>query len=345
MLPTAHSCETGMIALLMRRKTGAVIDDGANETHAMRARPVALQHRWLAQTRAVVMLAALVVAELAVLSALPAGASAPAAIPGAAIAKPTLQTLVQFDFRPPMWGMPEATTWTHMDFSIIELAPGKSFDTNAGWYTSTDGPFLIVVLSGELDIVPNGPASVYPGDRTQQPRQIDAGDLASLGPDDALVFSVVDSAVGTNPGGEPLMALFGLTGSEDFSVPGAFSTPLDRSELDFQYIDGMSVLPTAGATVSILRVELLPYDSFVFDPEEMEHYLPVFDPFHAQGLQMAYGELEEWSPVTETIPIHSSSALMYPELGTHTLFDLGDEPVDLYFFVVERYPASATPTP
>ncbi len=334
-----------MIAYLTRRFPGAVIDDDANETHALRARPIASQHRWLAQTCAVVMLAALLVAGPAVLLALPAGASAPAAIPGAAIAKPTLQTMVQLDFRPPMWGMPEATTWTHMDFSIVETAPGKSFDTGIGWYTSTDGPFLIVVLSGELDIDPNGPAIVYPADHTQQAQPIGSGISVSLGPNDAIAFSVVDAATGTNPGTEPLVALFALAGSEDFSVPGAFSSPRDVTHPDFQYIDGMPVLPTAGATVSIQRVELHPYDSFVFDPAAIPHYLPALDPFHAQGLQMALGVVDGLSPALETIPVNSSSNLMYPVLGPHTLFALGDDPVDLYFFFVEPYPASATPAP
>jgi hypothetical protein len=316
-----------MNALFRRQETGAVIDDYSSGTHAMRA------------------LVVLLIAGFAVLRQAAPGASAPAAIPVASVAKPVLQTMVQFDFRPPLWGMPEATTWTHMDFSIVEIDPGTSFDTDAGWYTSTDGPFLIVVLSGALDIAPNGPAIVYPADHTQQPQPIAPGTSASLGPNDAIAFSVIDAATGTNPGTEPLVALFALAGSEDFSVPGAFSMPIVINHPDFQYVDGMPVLPTAGATVSIQRVELQPYDSFVFDPATFSHYLPALDSSHTQGLQMAYGAVDEWSPELETIPVHSSSNLMYPELGPHTLFALGDEPVELYFFVVEPYPASATPAP
>jgi len=321
------------------------MDNDADDTHAMRARPGAARTHRFSLANPFVVLATLLVVGLAVLLRAAPGASAPAAIPAAVIPKPELQPMVQFEFLPPMWGMPEATTWTHMDFSIVEIAPGKSFDTGIGWYTSTDGPFLIVVLSGELDIDPNGPAIVYPADHTQQAQPIGSGISVSLGPNDAIAFSVVDAATGTNPGTEPLVALFALAGSEDFSVPGAFSSPRDVTHPDFQYIDGMPVLPTAGATVSIQRVELHPYDSFVFDPAAIPHYLPALDPFHAQGLQMALGVVDGLSPALETIPVISSSNLMYPVLGPHTLFALGDDPVDLYFFFVEPYPASATPAP
>lgn len=312
-----------MNAFRGRRQRGAVIDDYTDGSPTRRA---------------VLVLAVLLVAGLGVMLQAAAGASA-------IVAKPELQTMAQFDFRPPMWGMPEATTWTHLDFSIAKIDPGKSFDTNVGWYTSTDGPFLIVVLSGDMDIAPNGPAIVYPADHTQQPQQLAAGVSAALGPNDAIAYSIADAATGTNPGTEPLVALFALAGSEDFSVPGAFSMPGDVSHSDFQYIDGMQVLPTAGATVSIQRVELQPFDSFVFDPATISHYLPAIDLSRTQGLQMAAGVLDEWSPTIKTMPVGSSSALMYPDLGPHTLFDLGDEPIDLYFFVVEPYPDSATPAP
>jgi hypothetical protein len=312
-----------MNAFLGRPQRGAVIDDYTGGIHSRRA---------------LIVLAALLVAGLTVLLLAAPDASA-------IVAKPEMQTMAQFDFRPPMWGMPEATTWTHMDFSIVEIDPGTSFDTDKGWYTSTNGPFLIVVLSGELDIDPNGPAIVYPADHTQQPQQLDAGASASLGPNDAIVYSIADAAVGTNPGSESLFALFALAGSEDFSVPGAFSMPIDVSHSDFEYIDGMPVLPTAGATVSIQRLELQPYDSFVFDPGTSWHYLPAVDPAQGDGLKLTRGAFESWSPTIKTSNVFGSSILMYPDGEPRTLFDLGDTPVDLYFFVVEPYRASATPVP
>ena len=120
-----------MNAFLGRQQRGAVIDDYTGGIHSRRA---------------LIVLAALLVAGLTVLLLAAPDASA-------IVAKPEMQTMAQFDFRPPMWGMPEATAWTHMDFSIAKVLPGTSFDTNVGWYTSTDGPFLIVVLSGELETV------------------------------------------------------------------------------------------------------------------------------------------------------------------------------------------------
>jgi hypothetical protein len=271
--------------------------------------------------------------------------SEPPAIPAAVIAAPTMQPLLQFDFDPPMWGMPEGTSWTHMDFSLITLDPGKSFDTNAGWYTSTDGPFLIEVLSGDLEIDPRGPAVVYPGDHAQQPRPIDPGQLARLGPEDAIVFSVADSALGTNLGGDRVTALFGLTGSEDFSVPGAYTMPSDVSSWEFQAIDDMPVLPTKGAVVSIQRLELLPYDSFIFDPDANWHYLPAFDSANLPGLHIADGAVERLSPNTQMTEAFSASSLLAYVPGPHTLFNLAEKAIVIYFFVVEPYPAQATSTP
>jgi hypothetical protein len=62
-------------------------------------------------------------------------------------------------------------------------------------------------------------------------------------------------------------------------------------------------------------------------------------------LKIADGALDAWSRLTNTTPVFGTTALMYPERGAQTLFNLGDDPIDLYYLVVEPYPAPATPTP
>jgi hypothetical protein len=41
----------------------------------------------------------------------------------------------------------------------------------------------------------------------------------------------------------------------------------------------------------------------------------------------------------------SIAKLQYPEPGPHTLVNVGNETVDLYFMVLEPYPDAATPAP
>ena len=60
-----------------------------------------------------------------------------------------------------MLAVPGATTWTDMLVSIQKLDPGKPFTTNVGFYLGNDGPLIIMVLNGELELTPGGPAYLY----------------------------------------------------------------------------------------------------------------------------------------------------------------------------------------
>jgi hypothetical protein len=304
-------------------------------------------HRWMRLAAAAAMLAFVSLAGLFVLyRAVPSPSEAPA-IPAAIVAQPELQPMMQFDFEPPLWGMPEATSWTHMDLSFVELAPGKSFSTDSSWYTSFDGPFLMVVLDGEVDLQLKGPAIVYPADRTRQPQPIDPGQTVRLGPNDAIVYSIMDTAIGVNPGTFPAIALFGLTGSQQVarSSPSAYSFPPDLGRGDFQYDDEMPSPSTTSATVSMEHLELEPYNSFVLDLDASLTYMPLFDSTHADGLSIAKGAFDGWAPNVQTIRISGPSGLRFIDPGPHTLFNLGPEPIDIYFLVIEPYSNLATPTP
>ena len=233
-------------------------------------------HQWMPFSAAAAVLAVIAVAGLLVLyRAVPAPSELPA-IPAAPIPKPVLETMVQFDFAPPMWGMPEATTWTHMDFSIIELAPGNSFDTSAYWYTSAQGPLLLMVLSGELSMQPAGPALFYPDvEQQHSPEAISPGTPVAMTANSVIAYSIADTGTGNNPGSVPMVALIGLTGKEDLSLP--YSMPTEVRSLSFEYVDGMPVPPTKGASVSIQRLRLAPFDSYVFDLDPNWRYLPALE--------------------------------------------------------------------
>ncbi len=301
-------------------------------------------HRWIRLTAAAAVLALVALAGLLVLyRAVPAPSEVPA-IPAVVIPEPELQTMVQFDFDPPMWGMPDATTWTHMDFSIIELAPGNSFDTSAYWYTSAQGPLLLMVLSGELSMQPAGPALFYPDvEQRHSPEAISPRTPVAMTANSAIAYSITDTGTGNNPGSVPMVALIGLTGKEDLSLP--YSMPTEVRSLSFEYVDGMPVPPTKGASVSIQRLRLAPFDSYVFDLDPNWRYLPAIESLTGSGLQLVRGAVDGISPDMESVRVFSSSSLQFPAGTAYTLFNLGEEPVDIYFFVVEPYPNSATPAP
>jgi hypothetical protein len=308
-----------------------------------RMRPALPQNRWLPLFSVLAVLVLLFAAGSVVLLRVAPGSRENPAIPAAVIPKPQLQTMVQFDFEPPMWDMPDATTWTHMDFSIIELAPGKSFDTTAYWYTSAQGPLLLMVLSGELTMKPKGSALFYPDvERQHPPEAISPGKAVEMTANSAIAYSISDTGSGTNPGSVPMVALIGLTGKEDLSLPVSY--PADVRQRNFEYVDGMPPPSTKGASVSIQHLRLAPFDSYVFDPGENWRFLPALDGSNTDGLQFAKGAIDEISPGLKSRPIFSSSTLRYPPDGPNTLFNLGEEPVDIYFFVVDPYPAPATPT-
>jgi hypothetical protein len=238
--------------------------------------------------------------------------------------------------------MPDATTWTHMDFSIIELDPGKSFDTTAYWYTSAQGPLLLMVLSGELTMQPVGPALFYSDVEQQHPPEaISPGKTVAMTANSAIAYSIFDTGSGTNPGRVPMVALIGLTGKEDLSLP--YSQPTEVQSRSFEYVDGMPVLATRGATVSIQRLQLAPYDSFVFNPDPNWRFLPALDWSNIDGLQFVSGATDEISPTLNSRRIVSSSSLHYLPEGPNTLFNLGSDPVDIYFLVLEAAPATLSP--
>jgi hypothetical protein len=252
--------------------------------------------------------------------------------------------MVQLDFTPALFGMPEASTWTHMYFNLIQIDPGKSFTTDTDWYTSIDGPLLIQVLSGELTMHPTGPARFYPDyQRDQTPEEISPGQSVSLGPGAAIVYSAVDPATGSNPGSEPVMALQLSIGQLTFSGVGTEASPIDITVLDSQKDWGMDAPPSAGASISIQELQLAPFDSFVFDPDPASTYLCVFDPLKMDGVRIAKGALDGLTPNVDTDRLYASTQLTYPDPGPHTIVNLGDETANFYFLVVESLPDKGTP--
>ncbi len=188
--------------------------------------PPPRRHRMIFMPAAMAVLVLVLITSLGVrYFAVPRSPERPA-IPAATIVEPTMETLVQLDFTPALFGTPAASTWTHMYFNLIQIDPGTSFTTDTDWYTSIDGPLLIQVLSGELTIHPTGPA-LFSADvqQDQAPEEISPGQSVSLGPDSAIVYSAVDPATGSNSGSEPVMALQVSIGQLTFSGPGTEAAP------------------------------------------------------------------------------------------------------------------------
>jgi hypothetical protein len=296
---------------------------------------------------AVAVLAVLMVASLLVLYQSVPRSSEPPPIPAATLVEPTMETMVQLDVTPSLFGIPEASTWTHMYFNLIQVDPGKSFTTDTEWYTTINGPLLILVLRGELTIQPAGPALFYSDyQRDQTPAEMSPGQSVSLGPDAAIVYSAVDTATGSNPGSEPVLALqvsVGHMSSGSMGSVGTEAGPIDIKTLGVQQDWELDAPPTTGASISIQRLQLAPFDSFVFDPDPELMYLCVFDQFQMDDVRMANGAFDGLAPNIDTDRLHLTSQLTYPDPGPNTIFNFGGETVDFYFLVVKPIPDAATP--
>jgi hypothetical protein len=309
-------------------------------------RAIPQPHRWTSMQRAAAVLSVMLVVSLLVLYRAVPGPSEPPPIPAVVIAKPSIEPIARFVFEPPMWDMPEATAWGRMETAIFSVAPATSFTTDVGFYTSVDGPFLLTVLSGELTVTPAGSALLYPANQSNKPPvEVSAGSDVSIGPDDTLVYSAAEAASGSNSGSEPALVLYGLVGIIDHSFPGAGVEPTDVSFITFDYADPLAFMPTKGATVTLQRLELAPFDTFVFEPDADLWYLPLLDPAQREGLHIDEGALEGLAPQSNARQIYGAAQLRHLPPGPHTIFNLGDQTVSFYFLVVEPAPVAATPTP
>lgn len=296
--------------------------------------PPPFHHRWLSMQSALAVLAIMMVASLLVIYQSVPKTSEPPPIPAAVVAKPSIEPITQFEFAPPMWGMPDATAWTHMEIGLFSVAPATSFTTDVLWYTSVDGPLSLTVLSGALTVTPAGSALFYPANQSRQPPvEVRAGESVSIEQNETIIYSATDGATGSNPGTVSALTLSGTVGSIDNAVLG--TVPNDVSFITFETADPITSLPTKGATMTLQRLELAPFDTFVFEPGADLRYLPFFDPAQTGELRMDEGAIEGLVPQPGAQRIHDSFQLRYLSPGPHTIFNLGDQTVDIYFLVVE----------
>ncbi|MEZ4507513.1 MAG: hypothetical protein R2848_17085 [Thermomicrobiales bacterium] len=301
--------------------------------------------RRVASLAAVALLAVLLIAGPLVFALTHSGPSEPPAIPAAFLAPPSMEPLMQMDFVPPLWDMPVATTWDHMEFSMFLVDPGASFSTDIPWYTSVDGPMMIVALSDDLIVRPHGPALVFrAGSDSRTPVESPAEEPVILGPNDTIVYSSADTATGTNPGSDPVRALYGISGVFVPGTPLEMLDPPDITRMDTQYGEYFTSLATDGATVSLQHLQLAPLATFVYELEPDFHVVPVLDPLQIIDLRFYEGAFDGLPP---DLGAHSSyvsvGRLEYPGPDPLTLVNIGDETVDLYFLIVEPYPKTATP--
>lgn len=269
--------------------------------------------------------------------------SEPPAIPAAVVSPPVMETLVQLDFEPPLWDMPSATAWEQMEFSMFLVDPGASFSTDIPWYTSVDGPMLIVPLSGDLIVQPVGPALVY-RHGANAPVESPAQEPVILRPNDAIVFSSATTATGSNPGSEPVRAIYGLAGVFDDAMAGSLVDAHDVTRVDINY-EAHLLLPSDGAALSIRHLQLAPLDTFVYELEPGWKLIPIYTPIQINDLRVHEGSASGLSPdILADAGYASLDQLKYPGPGPQTLINIGEETVDLYFLIIEPYPDTATPS-
>lgn len=292
---------------------------------------------------ALAVVAVLMVVGLLVLYQVVPNTSEPPPIPAAVIDRPEIEPITQFEFAPPIWELSEATAWNHMEIGMFSVAPATSFTTDIPWYTSGDGPLLLTVLSGELTVTPVGSALLYTANQSSHaPEEVSAGKSVAIGPNDTLAFSAKETAIGNNSGSQPALVLYALVGAMEHHNWSSIR-PADVSFMFDEYINPMSSVPTEGAVLKLQRLELAPFDTFVFEQGSAPRYVLLIHPVSTTNLRIVEGVLEGLAPDSGTRGIYGGAQLRYFKPGTYTIFNVGDETVSFYFLVIEPLPAEGTP--
>lgn len=328
------------------RPGAAPVTEWGNAPSASKVRrQVPSNPSWASRWAAAAVLAILLIAGPLVLYRTEVSQPEPPAIPAAVIAKPTIEPIARFEFEPPMWDIPDATAWTHMETGMFSVAPATSFTTDVPFYTAYDGPMSLVVATGQLTVTPAGPAFFYPANQSgRSPMEVSAGQTMSIGPNEAIVFSAKDAAAGSNSGAASALAVYSLAGKFDKMLPGSVLRPQDVTFIAAEHSDPIPSLPTKGATMTVQRLDMAPFDTFVFEPDVGLRYLPLIDPYQTAGLRIDEGAVEGVVPQPGAQGIYGGVQLRYLKPGPHTIFNLSDKTVSFFFLVVEPAPA-ATPTP
>lgn len=298
--------------------------------------------RWVHMRGAMAVLGVLLVAGLFTLYRAVPGPAEPPPIPAAVIAKPSLQSLAQFEFAPPLWNLPDATSWDHMELGLFSVAPGTSFTTDVPYYLSVDGPLSLTVLDGALTVTPAGPALFFPVNHSgATPVEVRGGESVSIGPRETIIYSAMDGATGSNPGAVPARTLYGAVGPVDNEVPAV--APDDVAFITYETAEPIAPLMTEGASVTLERLELAPSDSFVFEPDTDLRYLGFFDVTQTGELRIEEGASEELAPGPGAQGLLDPYQLRYLTPGPHTIFNLGDQTAEIFLLVVEPVPMPGTP--
>jgi hypothetical protein len=261
------------------------------------------------------------------------------AIPVAQSYEPVLSAMFESDATSTAIGGAEPATWTDLSASVQKVEPSASFTISQPWYTYSDGPLMLMVLDGALDIRVAGPALFYAAGTTDPPRTVQPGEQLHLAPDDAVVYSNQDGASGSNPGENWLVAFVGTAGRNDDSVTGSVLFPAHVDVASLHHTTASPNLTGNGTTIVLDRLRLAPLDTYVFDPDPAWRYLVTFDPAKTRSLRVFDGVLGSFDPSGG----HASWKLQALGEGPHTLANLGEEPIDLYFMVVEEDSDAGSP--
>jgi hypothetical protein len=135
-----------------------------------------------------------------------------------------------------------------------------------------------------------------------------------------------------------------VIGKLDKMLPGNSVIPKDVTFIAHEYDKALvPTIPTVGATLTLQRLQLAPFDTFVFDPDPDLRYLPFIDPADSKTLRIEEGALDGIFPNPGAQSIYAGYQLRYLKHRPHTIFNLGDQTVEFFFLVAEPSPDVATP--
>lgn len=307
---------------------------------------------WLSSPAVAALLALILAGGIFVGSlALSSSPGEPPAIPAANNIQ-TDDSLTTFSalFDPADFGLPDQSSWNSMMLTLFQFLPGESFDTNQGWFTSTDGFALIQVQSGTLKVNPSGSAVLYRDGSAQQSVPVPAGTAVTLETEDTLMYSIRDGAVVSNASDLPALVLHGQTGKDVPGTTGSSRFPLGNAEgnvvKNWTASTGeMHIARSGGARLSFQRLTLRPQQASELDIGENAQYLGVAVDAATQQRRalITYSMAAQGTPDPETIV--SQTALDTSALHTTSvaLTNAGEEPIVVYLFRIEYLDSGPAP--
>lgn len=237
------------------------------------------------------------------------------------------ETILDIQVNPGDLGATTPDLWDTMEFALVHVQPGESFNTDHPYFTCCAGVAVFQVLDGSASFIVDSDAEVYTADTGQEPVRVSAGSLFALESGDTAVFVMDQPAIVTNTGTDELLML----GAYGYQFLGPITSVTPDGYLDVPWVAASSMDPLPGNEV---RVQL---ERIALEPGELTHIESSPD-FRLVGwypetntmVRMAMGALDAVPDDPFATSMVQSFVMTNFSEGPYTFFNTGNNTATLY---------------